>query len=54
MGVALQNRYLFRNYTHIPMKLDNTLPSIHPLGPYSVQSIRTAEAVSWAIGQNSG
>ena len=28
--------------------------SIHPLGPYSVQSIGAAEAVSLAIGYNTG
>uniref|UniRef100_A0A8C4N7N1 Ig-like domain-containing protein n=2 Tax=Eptatretus burgeri TaxID=7764 RepID=A0A8C4N7N1_EPTBU len=28
--------------------------SIHPLGPYSVQSIGAAQAVSWAIGHNPG
>ena len=28
--------------------------SIHPWGPYSVQSIGAAEAVSWAIGHNPG
>ena len=28
--------------------------SIHPLGPYSVQSVGAASAVSWAIGHNPG
>ena len=35
----------------------NTLsihPSIHPLGPYSRQSVGAAEAVYWAIGHNPG
>ena len=27
-------------------------PSIHPSGPYSVQSVGAAEVVSWAIGHN--
>ena len=29
-------------------------PSINPLGPYSVQSVGAALAVSWAIEQNPG
>ena len=29
-------------------------PSIHSSGPYSVQSVGAAEAVSWAIGYNPG
>jgi len=29
-------------------------PSIHPLGPYSVQSIGAAQAASLAIGHNPG
>ena len=29
-------------------------PSIHPSGPYSIQSITAAKAVSWAIGHNLG
>ena len=28
--------------------------SIHPSGPYSIQSIGAVEAVSWAIGHNPG
>ena len=31
-----------------------TIPSIHPLGPHSVQRVGAAEAVSWAIGHNPG
>ena len=29
-------------------------PSIHPLGPYSLQSVGAAKAVSWAIEHNPG
>ena len=28
--------------------------NIHPLGPYSVESVGAAEAVSWANGHNPG
>ena len=28
--------------------------TIHPSGPYSVQSVGAAKAVSWAIGHNPG
>ena len=35
-------------------KIKDTTPSIHPLEPYSAQSIGAAKAISWAIGNNPG
>ena len=48
--VAQDTRTHARAHTHTP----SICPSVHPFGPYFVQSIGAAKAVSWAIGHNPG
>ena len=45
-------REIWRNRAFTLVLVDN--PSIHPLEPYSLQSVGAASAVSLAIGHNPG
>ena len=55
VGIYLTHRaQLQQGITHYITEHLRIHPSIHPLGPYSVQSVGAAEAVSLAIGHNPG
>ena len=51
-----QSMLFWREFCHLVEKFHvaSIEASIHPLGPYSVQSVGAAEAVYLAIGHNPG
>ena len=54
MGIILPSDFA-EHLNWLDIKGNSDLPtSIHPSGPFSVQSVGAAEAVSWAVGYNPG